>query len=105
MAGFHGQGVGVGMSGVRLVGALGRDQTYFSTGNPSYRTGNGRRGAAGEGAVPGAGVGPGSGGSRVRFQEELEQPTKVVLGRRFLLVPRRVRVRPKGTRLLRRLRS
>ena len=32
MAGFHGQGVGCGMSGVRLVGALGRDQTYVSTG-------------------------------------------------------------------------
>ena len=28
MAGFHGQGVGSVMSGVRLVGALGRDQTY-----------------------------------------------------------------------------
>ena len=27
MTGFHGQGVGAGMSGVRLVGALGRDQT------------------------------------------------------------------------------
>ena len=38
MAGFHGQGVGGGMSGVRLVGALGRDQTYVSTRNPS-RTG------------------------------------------------------------------
>ena len=32
MAGFHGLGVGAGMSGVRLVGALGRDQTYVSTG-------------------------------------------------------------------------
>ena len=73
MAGFHGQGVGAGMSGVRLVGALGRDQTYVSTGNPSYRKNNGRRGGAREGAVPGAGVGPGSGSSRVRFQEELEQ--------------------------------
>ena len=73
MAGLHGQGVGVGMSGVRLVGALGRDQTYVSTGNPSYRKNNGRRGGAREGAVPGAGVGPGSGSSRVRFQEEFEQ--------------------------------
>ena len=72
-AGFHGQGVGAGMSGVRLVGALGRDQTYVSTGNPSYRKNNGRRGGAREGAVPGAGVGPGSGGNRVRFQGELEQ--------------------------------
>ena len=61
------------MSGVRLVGALGRDQTYVSTGNPSYRKNNGMRGGAREGAVPGAGVGPGSGGNRVRFQEVLEQ--------------------------------
>ena len=73
MAGFHGQGVGAGMSGVRLVGALGRDQTYVSTGNPSCTKGNGRRGGAREGAVPGAGVGPDSGGNRVRFQEELGQ--------------------------------
>ena len=61
------------MSGVRLVGALGRDQTYGSTGNPSYRKNNGRRGGAREGAVPGARVAPGSGGDRVRFQVELEQ--------------------------------
>ena len=61
------------MSGVRLVGALGRDQTYVSTGNPSYRKGNGRRGGAREVAVPGAWVSPGSGGSRVRFQEILEK--------------------------------
>ena len=67
MAGFHGQGVGAGMSGVRLVGALSRDQTYVSTGNPSYRKGNGRRGGAREGAVPGAGVGLGSGGNRVSW--------------------------------------
>ena len=60
------------MSGVRLVGALGGDQTYVSTGNPSYRKNNGRRGGAREGAVPGAGVGPGSGGGRVKFQEILE---------------------------------
>ena len=60
------------MSGVRLVGALGRDQTYVSAGNPTHRKGNGRRGAR-EGPVPGAGVGPGSGGSRVRFQEILEK--------------------------------
>ena len=73
MAGFHGPGVGAGMSGVRLVGALGRDQTYVSLGNPSYRKNNGRRGGAREGAVPGAGVGPGSGGNRVKFQEGLEQ--------------------------------
>ena len=31
-AGFHGQGVEAGKSGVRLVGALGRDQTYVSRG-------------------------------------------------------------------------
>ena len=62
-----------GMTCVRLVGALGRDQTFVSTGNPSYRKGNGRRGGAREGAVPGAGVGLGSGGNRVRFQEMVEQ--------------------------------
>ena len=54
---------------VRLVGALGRDQTYVSTGNPSYRKSSGRRGGAREGAVPGAGVGPGSGGNRVGSRE------------------------------------
>ena len=73
VAGFQAQGVGGGMSGVRLVGALGRDQTYVSTGNPTYRKGNGRRGGAREGPVPGAGVGPGSGGNRVRLQEILEK--------------------------------
>ena len=41
--------------------------------NPSSRKGNDRRGGAREGAVPGAGVGPGSGGNRVRFQEMLEK--------------------------------
>ena len=73
MAGSQGHGAGGGMSGVRLVGALGRDQTYVSAGNPTHRKGNGRRGGAQEGPVPGAGVGPGSGGSRVRFQEILEK--------------------------------
>ena len=34
--------------------------------NPSYRKGNGGRGGAREGVVPGAGVGPCSGGNRVR---------------------------------------
>ena len=33
--GLQGQGVGAGMSGVRLVGALGRDQTCVSAGNPT----------------------------------------------------------------------
>ena len=61
------------MSGVRLVGALGRGQTYVSTGNPTYRKGNGRRGGTREGPVPVAGVGPGSGGGRVKFQEILEK--------------------------------
>ena len=70
IASFHSPGVGGGMSGIRLVGALGRDQTYVSPGNPSYRKSNGRRGGAREGGVPGAGVGPGSGGNRVRFQAE-----------------------------------
>ena len=67
MPGLQGQGAGAGMSGVRLVGALGRDQTFVSAGNPAHRKGTGRRGAGREGQVPGAGVGPG--GSRVRFQE------------------------------------
>ena len=34
--GFQGQGVGAGMSGVRLVGALGRDQAYVSAWNPTH---------------------------------------------------------------------
>ena len=47
------------MSGVRLVGALGRDQTFVSAGNPTHRRGNGRRGNGREGPLPGA----------VRFQK------------------------------------
>ena len=66
MVGFHGLGVGAGMSGGRLVGALGRDQTYVSPGNPSYRKNNGRRGG-------GAGIGPGSGVDRAGFKVDLEQ--------------------------------
>ena len=58
------------MSGVRLVGALGRDQTYVSAGNPTHRKGNGRRGGGRKGPVPGAGIGAGR--NRVRFQEILE---------------------------------
>ena len=65
--GIQGQEVGAGMSGVRLVGALGRDQTYVSAGNPTHRRGNGRRGNGREGPVLGAGVG--AGGNRVGFQE------------------------------------
>ena len=57
--GLQGQGVGAGMSGVRLVGALGRDQTYVSAGNPTHRRGNGRRGNGREEPVPGARVGNG----------------------------------------------
>ena len=64
--GLQGQVVGAGMSGVRLVGPLGRDQTYVS-GNPTHRRGNGRRGNGREGPVLGAGVG--NGGNRVQFQE------------------------------------
>ena len=71
--GLQGQGVGAGMSGVRLVGAFGRHQTYISRGNPTHRKGNGRRGNGREGSVPGAGVGPG--GNRVRFQEIPEDTT------------------------------
>ena len=51
---------------MRLVGALGRDQT-LSVGGKSHRKGNGRSGNGWEGPVPGAGVG--AGGNRVRFQE------------------------------------
>ena len=32
------------MSGVRLVGALGRDQAYVSAESPTHRKGSGRRG-------------------------------------------------------------
>ena len=55
------------MSGARLVGALGQDQTKISTGTPTHRKGNGRRGGGRDRPVPGAGVG--AGGNRVRFQE------------------------------------
>ena len=55
MPGLQGQGVGAGMSSVRLEGALGRHQTYVSTGNPSHRKGNGKRGNGRELPVPGAG--------------------------------------------------
>ena len=65
--GFQGQGVGAGMRGVRLVGALGRDQTCVSAVNPTHRKGSGRRGGGREEPVPGAGVGAGE--NRVRFQE------------------------------------
>ena len=42
---FQGEGgVGAGMSGMRLVGVLGRDQTYVPTGNPAHRRSNGGRG-------------------------------------------------------------
>ena len=64
---FRVTGVGAGMGGVRLVGALGRDLTYVSAGNPTHRKGNGGRGSGREEPVPGAGVGPG--GNKVRFQE------------------------------------
>ena len=69
--GLQSQGVGAGMSSVRLVGALGRDQTYVSAGNPTHRKGNGRRGNRWEGPVLGAGVGNGE--NRVRFQEVPEE--------------------------------
>ena len=36
--GLQGQGVGAGMNGVRLVGALGRGQTYVSAGNPAQES-------------------------------------------------------------------
>ena len=63
MPGLQGQRVGAGTSGVRLVGAFGRDQTYVSTGIPRTR----------EAMVGEAGVGPG--GNRVRFQEIPEDTT------------------------------
>ena len=68
---FRVRGLGAGMSSVRLVGALGRDQTHVSAGNPTHRKGNGRRGGGREGPVPGAGVG--NGGNGVRFQEVPEE--------------------------------
>ena len=67
MPDLQGQGFGAGMSGVRLVGALGRDQTYVSAGNKTQWKGNGRRGGGREGPVPCAGVGAGR--NRVRSQE------------------------------------
>ena len=67
------KGSGGGMSGVRLVGALGRDQTYVSTGNPTYRKNNGRRGGSREGVVPGAGVGPGSLAKLLEDKAKLEK--------------------------------
>ena len=42
----------------------------MSAGNPTHRKGSGMREGGREGLVPGAGVG--SGGNRVRFQENLE---------------------------------
>ena len=74
---FQGQGgVGAGMSGTRLVGALGRDQTYVPTVNRTQRKGNGGCGSVREGPVPGAGVG----GSRVRFEEMPENVDGVGVG-------------------------
>ena len=84
---FQGQGVGAGVSGVRLVGALVRDQMHVSTGNPTHRKGNGWRRNGREGPVPGAGVG--NGGNKVRFQE--------VLVWRFLALLRRGKARRRGT--------
>ena len=51
--GFQGQGVGVGMSGVKFVGALGRDQTYVSAGASHAQE---RQWQARRWPVPGAGV-------------------------------------------------
>ena len=67
--GFQGQGgVGTGMSGVRIVGPNGRDQTYTPGGDPTFRKGAGVKGGGKGGVVPGAGVG--GLGPRVRFEEE-----------------------------------
>ena len=52
------------MSGVRLVGARGRDETYVSAGNPTHRKGRG--GGGREGPVLGAGVGAGETGRGFR---------------------------------------
>ena len=101
MAGFHCQGFVAGMSGVRLVGALGRDQTCVSTGNPSYRKSNGRRGGArggGRSLVQGLAlalevIGWGSRGSWNRMVFLLP---KVELGWKLLMVHRRVPARRKG---------
>ena len=51
-SGFQGQGgVGAGMSVVRLLGALGRDQTYVPGGNPTCWRATEARGGAREGLV------------------------------------------------------
>ena len=72
--GFQGQGVGAGMSGVTLVGALGRDQIHVSAENPTHRKGNGRRGGGREGPVLGAGLGAGR--NRVRFHFNPEDTSR-----------------------------
>ena len=54
------------MSGVRLVGALGRDEKYVSAGNPTHRKGNGWGGGGQEEPVLGAGVGAGETGRGFR---------------------------------------
>ena len=71
---FRVRELGAGMSGVRLVCALGRDQTYVSTGNPTHRKGNGRRGGGREGPV----LGLGAGRNRVTFQENREDTSGAV---------------------------
>ena len=118
---------GGGMSGVRLVGALGRDQTYVSARNPTYRKGSGWRGGGREGPSL---VRSGSGGNRVgdvlvmggvaqseyqhRTVSGLQSPRVnqriqrmlvglvclVVLGRRFLALLRWVRVGRRGNLFL-----
>ena len=75
-------GFGAGMSGVRLVGVLGRDQAHVSAGNPTHRKGGGRRGGGREEPVPGAGGWLWGGerrgeGNRVRFQEIPEDTSRV----------------------------
>ena len=65
---FQGQGgVGVGMSGMRLLGARGRNRSYVLGENPTHERATEARGGARKGPVPGAGVG--NAGSRVRFEE------------------------------------
>ena len=81
-----GSGVGAGMSGVKLVGALGRDQTYVSAGNPTHRKGNGRRGnvrdtAVGRVGVEAAGTAPkGQGKTQRDLILEAVEALKTLLG-------------------------
>ena len=67
------------MSGVRLLCALGRDQSYVPGGNPTQWRATGARGGAWEGPVPGAGVGNSE--SRVHFLQGGRRRRGKILGK------------------------